>query len=703
MFSLAIRSPGWFTRYLLFGVVLASLGHAVSASETPPPPTVELPVSRVVLFTSGVAYFEHLGQVQGDARVELQCVDLEINDLLKSLIVEDLDGGQARGISYAAHDPQAHAQRAFAIDMTAEPSLAQLLSQLRGQSLEVDAPQLTTGVIVGVEQRPRVQGGEVVPVTMLNLLTDAGLVSIDLASVTRLRLANPALDAELRGALAALARGRADRARTVSAEFRGAGQRRVRLGYVREAPLWKTSYRLLLDPEGAPRLQGWAIVENASAADWQNVRLSLVSGRPISFVMDLYQSLYLERPVVMPELYVGVRSQVASRDLLRRVAGAPAELDKERGDVSDQAAALGMSDAMSEMREGAQVAQPAMDRAEEAEPALGGLGVTSQALAAEVGEAFEYAIAAPVTLPRQQAAMLPIVTAEVQAEKLSLFQPGAHPRHPLHAVQLTNTTGVYWMQGPMTVFDGGTYAGDGRIHDVAQGARRLVTYALDMRVEVRETTEEREELTLVNLVDGLLWATYTRVRTNAYHAQNDDQQPRALLVEQPREDAWKLIEPATPDEQAHDVDRFRLSVPAAGACDLVVRRTLSEARPTRLVELDDATMEMFITATAVRREVRDALGQIVARRRALAKLAERQASLLARLEEINQHQQRIRENMSRLDHTNDLYKTYVRTLSEQEQEIAQLHDGTAKLRVEVALGQADFETFVSGLRLVAEK
>src|SRR5207302_321489 len=91
--------------------------------------------------------------------------------------------------------------------------------------------------------------------------------------------------------------------------FIGEGKRNVRVGYVIENPIWKTSYRLVLgkEKEDKPFLQGWAVVENATDEDWKDVRMALVSGRPISFMMDLYTPLYVPRPTVVPELFASLR------------------------------------------------------------------------------------------------------------------------------------------------------------------------------------------------------------------------------------------------------------------------------------------------------------------------------------------------------------------------------------------------------------
>ena len=149
---------------------------------------------------------------------------------------------------------------------------------------------------------------DVVETEYLNLLTGDGLRSVPLASVGRIKLTNEKLDGELRQALAVLALGHATDKKTVTLNFTGQGKRPVQVGYIQQAPIWKTSYRLVLADKDAPFLQGWAIVENTTEDDWKDVRLTLVSGRPISFVMNLYQPLYVPRPVVEPELFASLAS-----------------------------------------------------------------------------------------------------------------------------------------------------------------------------------------------------------------------------------------------------------------------------------------------------------------------------------------------------------------------------------------------------------
>lgn len=152
-------------------------------------------------------------------------------------------------------------------------------------------------------------------VDVLNLLTPTGLRSITLDTVAQAKLQDEKLTAELQQALAILAEANRSDKRTVSIRDKGNGERSLRVGYIQETPIWKTSYRLVLNDEGKPLLQGWAIVENVSEQDWKNVDLTFVSGRPISFVMDLYQPLFVGRPVVVPELFASLSPRTYDQDL----------------------------------------------------------------------------------------------------------------------------------------------------------------------------------------------------------------------------------------------------------------------------------------------------------------------------------------------------------------------------------------------------
>src|SRR5438876_3741148 len=536
---------------LLSLVVLLFLSLTVRAADPQPeaPPQVSpqatLPLSEVVLYSSGVGYFQRDGSIDGHGHMELRFKVDNINDLLKSMVVQDFDGGRVAAVTYDSRDPITKTLKSFAVDLTTHPSLGALLGQIRGESIEVATPNPVRGVILGVEQKQeRVGDDKVVEVEYLNLLAPDGLRSLPLSQVQRIQIANEHLDAELRQALAVLASGHDTQKKTVALEFDGEGSRRVRIAYIIETPIWKTSYRLVLSDSEQPFLQGWAIVENTTDEDWQNVRLSLISGRPLSFTMDMYEPLYVQRPVVVPDLYASLKPQVygeamEGREKKPAVALRGGSINEPRKAMrSDLAYADEKAEASRPVGSPAAMETPERQRAElELQQ-----GVTSIAQATELGEVFQYAIATPVSLARQKSALLPIVNQAVEGTKLSIYNERVHAKHPLNGLRLKNSTALHLMQGPITVFDGGAYAGDARIEDLPPGQERLISYAIDLKTEVEPVSEpEQRELVTVSLRKGVLLATHKARAETTYNIRNRDQKPHLVLIEHPFRADWQLV------------------------------------------------------------------------------------------------------------------------------------------------------------------
>ena len=155
---------------------------------------------------------------------------------------------------------------------------------------------------------------EILELPVLNLATPRGIRQVILRDITAIRFLNPAVQAELDAALAVIAANRQDDKKLISLRFAGEGRRRVSISYIREVPMWKTSYRLVLGKDGKAQLQGWAMVENTGENDWKDVSLALATGQPLSFVMDLYTPVYIPRPTVVPDYGVSLAPREYERD-----------------------------------------------------------------------------------------------------------------------------------------------------------------------------------------------------------------------------------------------------------------------------------------------------------------------------------------------------------------------------------------------------
>jgi hypothetical protein len=632
---------------------------AEPATKTPSNP---LPVSQIVLFSSGVGYFQREGQIDGKSQVDLAFPAGNVNDLLKSLVLQDLGGGKIRTITYDSQETIEKTLRSFTFDLSYNPTLGQILNQARGQKVEVTTaagqPAVIAGDVVGMEVVPaNVHDGEK---DVLNLLCADGLRGIPLPNIQRVRFLDPALDTEFRRALAILAGAHDAQKKNVRLDFAGDGKRRVRVGYVVENPIWKTSYRLVLDKEGKPLLQGWAMVENTSDEDWNDVRLALVSGRPLSFQMNLYAPLYVPRPVVEPELFAWLRppayngaiafggqqgfagggagfaglgafgnlgGQFGQTGNLGAGGGAFGQFgnryqgygnlggpfgamsrgvnilgQRQPDDPNADAANADARLSYEELKKRRQEKQKAKEEAKEVGSALTALDLQESLDAAtsatSVGDHFQYVVDQKVCLPRQKSALLPIVNQPAEASRVSVFNLSVHNKHPLLGLRFKNTTGHQLPQGPITVYDGGSYAGDSRVLDLQPNEERLLAYALDVGTEVKATQHSRPDpkVVSVKLARGVLHVRYTMRQHVTYTIQNRSEHDRLVVVEHPSAVDWKLVTPEKPAERSRDLYRFQVAVAAGKAGTLEVVSERGWAEDVSLTTPTDGAPHFALTA-----------------------------------------------------------------------------------------------------------
>ena len=665
-------------RYASTLVVMIALLAPSAASAQSEEKDVTVPISALVLFTSGVGYFQHDGTVEGNAKMELTFSTSQINDLLKSLVLRDLDGGTISSVTYSSRDPITRTLKSFSIDLTSNPTLSNLLIQTRGEAITVTlaSGNTLTGTIISVETRQASTGakGEIAG-EFLTMNTAAGVTSIALIDIQGIRFIRKEVQDDLAQALQVLSSSHGIEKKKVVLHFTGTGKRRVRIGYILESPVWKTSYRLVLGDAVSHLLQGWALVENTSDTDWRSVALTLVSGRPITFTMDLYQPLYIQRPEVQMELYQSLRpqtNQMAMDDQLSDEEAASAEAPAP---APASPSAMSKSSAPREMQRAlAGAGAPRGDFSVSQ-------GVSAAARGGQVGELFQYAIDKPVNLSRQQSAMLPILNQQVTGERYSLFNEGTDPKHPLNAVKLKNASALHLMQGPITVFDAGTYAGDAQITDLAPGAEQLVTYALDLDTEVQATAGSSPvSLVSVRITRGIFLYTSKAQQERIYEIKNNGTKNRTVLVEHPYQPEWTLTSPKEALERTRDAYRFAVPVSAGKSATLSVVQTRTLEQSIALSNLGSDQVALYVKNPVVTPAVKAALQKLVDLQQKAATTAAQRAGKEQRVSDIGNDQSRIRANMDRLSQSSDLYKRYVKTLSDEEDELAKLNDDIAKLR-----------------------
>src|SRR6185437_16364817 len=532
-----------------------------------------------------------------------------------------------------------------------------------------------------------------------------GMRSLKMPEVQRVRFLNPILDSEFKKALETLALSHDTQKKSVSVNFVGEGKREVRVSYVVENPIWKTSYRLVLGKQNKdkkPFLQGWAVVENPTDEDWKDVRMALVSGRPISFQMDLYQPLYVTRPVVEMELFASLRPVAYSGGLQQA---------KEQMAAAPQAAG-----GRYEMRDALKKADQSHNRglAMPAAPGKSGgyalgvrkrlneqmnlaNGVSSVASAAKLGDFFQYAIDKPVNLARQKSALLPIINKDVEGTRVSIYNERTQAKFPLLGLKFKNTSGLHLMQGPITVFEGSNYAGDARILDLQPNEERLISYAIDLGTEVNPVpSTDNGRLTQVKAVKGILHTTTKLRESKTYTIKNRNDQERLVLIEHPVRNEFTLVSTAKPAETASDFYRFQVKV-APGKTET---QTVTEERLinslVQLTNLDDNSIRHFISQTVTSDKVKAGLTKAMELRWTLEKTKREIAELQRQLDTIRTDQPRLRANLKELPQTSDAFKRIVTKFNEQETQIEKYQADIKKLQEVEHTQKKTFDDYLAG-------
>jgi len=270
-----------------------------------------LPIRRVILYSNGVAYVERRGTVSGRAEVNLSFKQSQVDDVLKSMVVLDLGRGRIGAVSYNSSAPPSARMADIPFSVSPETrgggGLAGVLAQLQGARVVVTtaAGRAAAGSVLTVEER-RTQPDPAKPPAVTHALVIASeggeLSSFDLEDVRAVRLIDEGARRDVGEFAAAAASARRRDAKTITVTSEGEGAREMVVSYTVAAPIWKTTYRVVMDAEGKPFFQGWAVVDNVSEEDWEGVRLSLVSGTPVSFIQPIQKPFYRYRPVIpMPE------------------------------------------------------------------------------------------------------------------------------------------------------------------------------------------------------------------------------------------------------------------------------------------------------------------------------------------------------------------------------------------------------------------
>jgi len=715
-------------RLLILGVVTTAILPASAFGQS-------AALKEVLLSAGGVGYFEYEAAVTGDAELAIPVRLDQVDDVLRSFTVYDAGGGVAQ-VTLPGRWPLERRFRDLPFAPEDLTSLAATLAALPGTPVELGSgPDRVSGRVMGVvPETVTLPDGGTAARHRLTVLTDGGARQLLLEEVAELRFADPELDRQLRAGLAALADNAARDRRTLRVALSGVGLRRVRLAYAVQAPVWKATYRLTLDPVpaelGAPttaRLQGWASVENDTATDWEGVSLTLSAGAPRVLTQALYTPHYVageavplpgqaaarpDRPVVDGPAIAVARDARALADEAIEAARQAAQAAQQAAHAAGQAAReAGAAGQFVESRL-FNTAQRAMGTAGEEPDLLAALPVPETLAAIDAGTAAEaatqilFALPDGVSVPSGHSLLVPILDRRVSVRRVSVLPAGSGSPVPDAAVLIENDGDVGLPAGLVTLYErtgpagGGQLAGTGWLEQTAPGGQRRVTFAADEKMRVSRRSRTATQTVGIKASAGSLTVTRAAVRETTYTADAPPREPRRLLIVHPLADGFAAAIPPEVPVAAEGRNRIlTLDIAAGAEATVTVRETRPQAQTLAVGDLSEADFDAFATGAALDQPLRDALQGIIARRGAVAEIEGARQRLAESRAAIVQDQGRLRDNLAAVPPESDLHRRTLDRLQRSDEDLERIDRRLAELDAALEAAEADYRRAVQALTL----
>lgn len=651
----------------------------------------QLPVKRVILYSHGVGYFERKGMVAGSENIELEFNTKQMNDVLKSLLVLDLNGGRISTVNYDSSKPIDKQLEDFSLSLTDsnQRGMSALIAQMRGAKVEVRAKEIVSGKVVGLEKKRITQNQNILEQDLLVISTELGDIrAFDLVEIRGIKILDQKLRNDLEHYLDILNNTHKKDVRNITISAQGEGQRNIVAGYTIEAPVWKTTYRVVIDSKGKPFLQGWAIVDNEQNEDWENVQLSLVSGKPVSFTQDIQAIKYRVRPEVpLPEDDEPALRPQIYEETIDKNNPEPEEGSLDAGVEGgiEGGVAGGVAGGVIAGSVGNSYAPPPPPRplTENLE-----LSTSSVAVGRNIGELFEYKVDHPVTIKRNSSALIPIISTKIEGERIAIFNEDNEIRNPMSGVLIHNTTNLTLENGPLTVFEQETYAGESLISRMKPDEKRFLTYAADLSCFISVSNEDKaNNVSSVSINKGSFVAYNKQISTKTYNIVNKDNKQKVIYLEHPFKKNWKLVNTPEPAEKTQNYFRFRVTVEPKTTLKFPVVEENTVETTYYISSFTPEDVEFFYKGRHISDEIKQALERILDIKN---KIYETDQALVAKnrqISEISAEQARLRTNLETISKTADdktLMNRYIQKFKTGEDEIERLQAEIKKITADKA-------------------
>lgn len=659
-------------RITIFLVLFIALGlPALSAGEGTLDDFREpdrLPVKSVTLYTAGLAWMVHETTVTDNEVIYFPVEQNDINDILKSLIVEDFGGGTIDTINFDSENPLAIALSDLRVNPSGSPALVDFLLRTQGELVSVSTEEgVFSGRILSVEELIEKDTRRI----LLNLMAREGIKTVDISNLENLQFHDTVLQDELLSALDLISRSRVKSTRMLKLSFKGEGTRTVRLSYIRAVPLWKTSYRITVNEKGMARLEGWALVQNTGSLDWENISLSFIAGQPNAFTMDLATPRYVNREVVETATAAPIGSTEYDRGFASEIMSS---------ESYKSAAPMVVYDSRFESEEAF------YDDSYSAAP------VVSQATGIRAGNFYRYTVNNPVTVDARTSAMIPIIYEEEVGGSLAVYDPSYNV--VFKGLRLLNNSDAHWAAGPVTVVEGRYYGGDALIPDMIPHSTGLITYAVHGSLAVEKMMDNRpQEIESLVMIDGYLQRTDKILRKTEYRIEGS---AKELILIHSKEPGWTLMDHPSIAEETASEYRFTLN---NWEEPVVVNEENIVSQSYSLNGLRIGDIAYYLQWGKLSQAMKEAFSQMSALLQHSDSIRSEISSMNNRISRLERDQNRVRQNLDVLDSSSELFKQYAQQLSEQEKEIQQLNKDINREEENLSSADKSLKEYIRSLDL----
>jgi len=676
----------------------------------------ELSIKKVIIHKTGISYFILEGLMEGSGIFELEFKIDEMDDVLKSLFVLDTsEKGFISSISYDAALETSQLLKSIMLNIPDRGSLSSLITQIKGADIKltVTGGKTIIGTIIGIEEIEKMNKSEKTIENVLILLQENSEISkFNFSDFKSFEIINEDIKKDLKFFLDTVISGKKKDAKKIIINCESGGadevERTIFVYYIRESPIWKTSYRLIMSREQAQEekclLSGWSLIENTTNQDWENVELSLVAGMPVSFKYEFYRPIFIQRPVIRPPKVLTVR---------------PTEIEEglEMEDYKDYAMDA-LEAAPSVMRKKAK-----MERMPRPAPAgaagYGGMrGVMSddalldkvksqtQVQTKDLGELFEYNISNPVTIKRKQSALVPILTEAIKARRVLLYNKNEYDKNPNACLEITNNTNLTLERGPVTIIYDDNLAGEAIIPFLNKEDTRLLNYAVEQAVLItHEGKTESLSVHKITIGSGYSYEYYYTNQTTTYKIKNKTSEEKELYLDHPKTYGYKFIEKPIEPEETPNYWRFKITMKPKGAITFKLKEQREDysSNYLRNWSRDDILKRVgfYVKQKFINEKLETQLKEIAALIQDLNQKKRDLSKLVDERNQMSDEQSRLRENISVLgDDTQSitLKERYVKKLNDQETRFEKITVETKTLNQEIDSLDKKIETKMNKLK-----